>query len=291
MNGTADTDIAKAAEATKKQIESQQERESEQRELDKRVAAIKAQNAADDARIAEAEKRRKKADAEQAAKEAEAARKEKAEARIRASAEAVRNKQEAQESLAAMRKDAAAKQAAEKSREREEETLRSAKATSAQRIAARNRIDAMNRAENKRIESANAGLIGTNNYRKPDMKKITPSTIKASITSAASKTPAALSSATTSMFGGFAESMIRQPTDKGFQKFYKQESQSMSKAVKGHAKNPLTGGKVTPVLKGTQVAPAPGYIDALLGRGGTVRTHTKKQGGVFSGLDNFVRRI
>ena len=284
-------DIAAAAEATKRAIEDKAERETQARDEKQRIDAIKKQNAEDDARIAAEEKRRRDADKGRAEKEAEAQRKEKAEAKIRANAEAVRNKQEAQESLAAMKRDAATRQASEKARVAEEEILRSTKTTSAQRIAARNRIDAMTRAENKRIEDANARITQPNKFRAPDMKKITPGTIRASISSAAGRAPAKISNITTGMFGGIADTMIQQPSNKGFTKFYKQESQAMSKAVKGHAKMPVTGGKVTPVLKGTQVAVAPGYIDALLGRGGAVRTHTKKSGGVFSGLDNFVRRI
>ena len=290
MKDTADVDIGIAAAASKKQMEERQDREAEEKETKARIDAIKKQNAADDARIAEERKRKDKADADLAAREAETARKEKAEARIKANAEAVRNKQEAQESLAAMKKDAAAKQAAEKAREREDEILRSTKTTSAQRIAARNRVDAMTRAENKRIEDANARVT-----RQPGMKQITPDTIKASIKSAAGKAPAKLSSVTTTMFGGFAESFIKpQPAGKSTAKYFKQEQQLMSKAVKPHATNPIFGGsgKATPKLKGTQVAVAPNYIDSLLGRStDRVRTHPKKGGGMFSGLDNFMKRI
>jgi hypothetical protein len=289
VKDTAEVDIGIAAAASKKQIEERQDREAEEKETKARVDAIKKQNAADDARIAEEKKRKDKADAELAAREAEATRKEKAEARIKANAEAVRNKQEAQESLAAMKKDAAAKQASEKAREREDEILRSTKTTSAQRIAARNRIDAMTRQESRRIEDANARIT-----RQPGMKQITPDTIKASIKSAAGKAPAKLSNVTTSMFGGVSESLIGQPSSKSSAKFFKQETQLMSKAVKPHATNPIFGGsgKATPKLKGTQVAVAPNYIDSLLGRStDRVRTHPKKGGGMFSGLDNFIKRI
>jgi hypothetical protein len=293
VNDTADIDIASAASAAKKQIEERAERESEQRKMDERVDAIKAQNKAEEARAAEEKKRKEKADADLDAKEAEATRKAKAEERIRANAEAVKNRQEAQESLAAMKRDAAAKQAANKAREREEEILRSQKATSAQRIAARNRIDEMNRKENKRIEEANAKLTGQQpSYRKPDMKKITPGTIKEAIGSAAGRAPANLSTFTTNVFGGVSESLIKQPTGKGAQKMFKQESQLLSRAIKPHAKTPITGGRVTPVLKGSQVTVAPNYVDSLLGRGqDRVRTHPKKGGSLLGSLDNFVKRI
>lgn len=308
MNDTADTDIAKAAEAAKQQMDNQRIQDAERRENEQRVSAIRAQNVADQRRIDEDNKRKRDADKALIAKEkadaAESARKAKAEEKIRSNAEAVRNRQEAQESLAAMKRDAAAKAATEKARSIEEAKLaRDAKTTSAQRIAARAKIDEMNRAENKRIEEANERIRPSGKHvRTPGMKQITPDTIKESIRSVVNNVPSKLSSTTTNRFGGVAESMIRQPAEKSLHKYYKEETAQLSKAIKPHAKKPITGGKVTPLLKRTQVTVAPNYIDNLLGRGmggimGSISVQSTQQkkrkggGGMFGGLDDFVRRI
>lgn len=277
MNDTADVDIAAATTAAKQQIDAQRAQEADQRANDQSIMMIKAQNAADNARIAEDERKRKSADkdliAKQKAASDEATRKAKAEANIRANAEAAKNKQEARDALAEAKKLQAAKDAEKSIRDAEEAKLAwNAKTTSAQRIAARNKLDAMNRAGNG--------------------KPITPDTIRDSIRAATSKPHATLSSTTTGLFGGISESILRQPAAKESKKYYKIETQAMSKAVKSHMQYPVTGTKTTPRLKGTQVAVSPGYVDALLGRGTeTIRTHDKKSGGLFGGLNDFVKRI
>jgi membrane protein involved in colicin uptake len=279
VNDTADTDIAKAAEAVKQQMDNQRIQDAEFRENEQRVSAIRAQNAADQRRIDEDNKRKRDADKALIAKEkadaAESARKAKAEEKIRSAAESTKARQEAQDRATAERKEAAALKASADARAKEDAILRSRDSTSSQRIAARDRIDAMSRTPSP-----------------SGMKKITPDTIRASIQSAASKTPAKLSSTTTNIFGSFSDSLIKPATGKSQ---YKQESRLLSRAITPHAKMPVTGGKVTPILHGTQISVSPNYIDSLLGRGDErIRTHQKKgsnSGGLLGSLDNFVKRI
>jgi hypothetical protein len=294
-------DIAAAAAAAKSQMEAKAEKEAQDREMAERVARIKEQNRRDDeererSEKADKEKQRQEAEAKKQAAadkkkaDGEADRLRKAHEKIAADAEKVKRKQEAQDKAAeeSARKAREQKIAAAEERDRKILESKEKSVSDAQRWAARRSMEA----RNEEVSNLNKPLA-------TGMRQITPATIKASIKSAVKKVPQKLDVAAEAVFSPLATSLIA-PRKKTPIQMYKEEMKPLSKVAKQHPKNPLTGTanvkarSVVPYLKAGQISVAPGFVDALMGTGGSgnkIRTHGKKKGGGLSGLDDFVRRL
>jgi len=133
-------------------------------------------------------------------------------------------------------------------------------------------------------------------------KNITPSTIKESIKTSVGKAPARIDSTVTGVFGKVIDTASRVPEKSNYNpKWFKQEQLQMGRAVKLHARQPVTGGKVaqgpiyvTPTVHDrTAISVNPSYMDLLMGGQQPMQKGKKKlqPAGIFSGLDNFVKRI
>jgi hypothetical protein len=153
--------------------------------------------------------------------------------------------------------------------------------TANERIKIRNQIDARQRAERAKEKS--------DAHNKSELEKyaadpsytitrgmITPGTIKDAIKrKSMGITPAIGNVATggTSALMGILGTPMKNPTT-----FYQSETKQLSKAIKPHAKMPVTGGKVkTPVMHGMQVGVNPNFENFLLGIAPLQTQTAKKQ--------------
>jgi hypothetical protein len=167
----------------------------------------------------------------------------------------------------------------------EQERLSNAKSAN-ERIKIRNQIDDRKRAELSKTkypeDPLTRGMITPGNLKEAIKRKsmsITPAIGNAAIGG-------------TNALMGILGTPMKNPN-----KFYKEETKQLSKAIKPHSKMPVTGGKVqTPVMHGTQIGVNPNFMDSLLGRAPLQTQTAKKQKargetGIFGGLNNFIKKI
>lgn len=232
---------------------------------------------------------------EEARKERE--RKIQAEKNIAANAAKVRERQEGT-SAAEFRAITAKNDARIKQEQKDIDALNNAK-TGSERIKIRQRIEARREAENERIARANApkqqaqmhqitgagGIV--HNVRMHNKGLITPGTvaeaIKGSVKKAVRKAPAAADRVVTGTSERFMN-VVTAPT-RASPKTYARETKQLSRAVKGHAQYPVSGGRMSvPIVKSNAIFPNPDFTDAILGRT-PLKSQTSKTKKAQSGLD------
>lgn len=296
MNKAEEDREKQALERRRKELQDINDRERAARESKERMERESSSEFKANARKQEREAaaRQKAALREEESRKKEAAGKIEREQKIADAARRARERQEDAEATKQLKAMTAKNEAAIREREREQAALNSAK-TSSERIRLRQQIEEKRRVESQQKEAENA-----RRQYPSGMRPITPGTIKDSIKKAVSKAPALADRVITrggeTIIGALGTNQVRNPN-----KIYKEETRLLSKALKPHAKKPITGGPV-PYVQSGGIAINPNFMDALVGRaplqtqtarttGGAKKKNVVAVGGVLSRLDAFARGL
>ena len=173
------------------------------------------------------------------------------------------------------------------------ERLSNAK-TAPERIRIRQESEERLRRENIRVNRANSGQTEPTSYEK---KMITAANMKRGAQEIISKAPSYFDRAISGIFSPVVETATHKPKVSA-SKGIVQESKQFGRATSGHAKKPITGGKVSPAKNPVYqpVSINQNFMDNILGRNietASGRKSEKPKGNrnSMSGLDDFVRRL
>lgn len=173
------------------------------------------------------------------------------------------------------------------------ERLSNAK-TAPERIRVRQESEERLRRENIRVNLANSGQTEPTSYEK---KMITAANMKRGAQEIISKAPSYFDRAISGIFSPVVETATHKPKVSA-SKGIVQESKQFGRATSGHAKKPITGGKVSPAKNPVYqpVSINQNFMDSILGRNietvsGRKSEKPKGNRNSMGGFDDFVRRL